>query len=112
MAPPCFFSHLGPRTCTSIESTPTPERMCMMTRRFALVLRAGATIAAIGVAFQTTTSSAAKSAGRIGDPRPGRNALEFIGKLDQLAATHEAYGYLTHIDGLPDGQLFSHPTLW
>jgi hypothetical protein len=39
----------------------------------------------------------------------GQNALEYVGKVDQDDRAFVAYGYLTHIDGLADSQLFSDP---
>src|SRR5258708_20245596 len=40
---------------------------------------------------------------------PGKVGFEFIGQVDPNALDITAYGYLTHINGLPDAQLFSNP---
>jgi hypothetical protein len=40
---------------------------------------------------------------------PGKIAFEFVGQVDQNALDITAYGYLTHVNGLPDAQLFTKP---
>jgi len=80
-----------------------------MKRNLSLILFAGVVV--IALFTQTTTRSTARGPRQVANPRVGANALEFIGKLDQTDASHKGYGYLTHIDGLPDEQLFSDPAL-
>jgi hypothetical protein len=41
---------------------------------------------------------------------PGQNAIELVGTIDQLMFTLTAYGYVTHIDGIPDELLFAEGT--
>jgi plastocyanin len=50
----------------------------------------------------------------IGGATDGNNALEYVGRLDQRGAELTMYGYLTHIAGLDDAQLFTDPdpTKW
>jgi plastocyanin len=50
----------------------------------------------------------------VGGATDGNNALEYVGRLDQRGADLTIYGYLTHIAGLEDAQLFTDadPTNW
>ncbi|HEY7032485.1 MAG TPA: cupredoxin domain-containing protein [Thermomicrobiales bacterium] len=50
----------------------------------------------------------------VGGATDGNNALEYVGRLDQRGADLTIYGYLTHIAGLEDTQLFADadPTNW
>ncbi len=45
----------------------------------------------------------------VGVPPAGENALEVVGRIDQTALTFNSYGYLTYINGIPDGMMFSDP---
>lgn len=46
----------------------------------------------------------------IGMPRPGQNALEFIGRIDQTGFSVNAYGYITGVAGIPSEALFASGT--
>ena len=37
----------------------------------------------------------------------GSNALEFIGRVDQTGPSFNGYGYVTHVDGIDDSELFT-----
>jgi hypothetical protein len=43
----------------------------------------------------------------VGSAVAGRNATEFVGRIDQNGGDFASYGYLTHISGLTDTLLFS-----
>ncbi|MCC6616875.1 MAG: hypothetical protein IT320_25610 [Anaerolineae bacterium] len=45
----------------------------------------------------------------MGNAPDGENALEFIGKIDQVGPAFTGYGYMSYISGVPDDQLFSDP---
>ena len=63
-------------------------------------------VAVIGVA-----GVAAQGPGtEVGVGVPGQNAIELVGTIDQLLFTLTAYGYVTHIDGIPDELLFAEGT--
>jgi hypothetical protein len=70
-------------------------------------------VVAIGTAsFVASETLAAGGAARpLGIAAPGDTSFEFIGKLDQPDLnTSNFYGYLTHIVGIPDSQLFTSST--
>lgn len=46
----------------------------------------------------------------LGIPRPGQNALEFIGRIDQTGFSVNAYGYVTNLAGIPSEALFASGT--
>src|SRR5438128_1554415 len=46
------------------------------------------------------------AAGEVGTPQ-GTRAFELIGQVDQNGEDFAGYGYLTHVAGLPDDQLFT-----
>jgi hypothetical protein len=49
------------------------------------------------------------AAGAVGTAPTGKNAYEFVGRIDQDGLNFVSYGYLTYVDGLPDSVLFSDP---
>lgn len=51
----------------------------------------------------------AQDAQEVGNAPDGENALEFIGKIDQVGPAFTGYGYMSYISGIPDDQLFSDP---
>lgn len=55
------------------------------------------------------SSQAASAAGpiEVGMAGGGVNAVEYIGRVDQVGGSFVSYGYLTHISGLTDTLLFS-----
>jgi hypothetical protein len=46
----------------------------------------------------------------IGIAPQGTDAFEFVAKTDQLDSALTGYGYLTHVSGAEDGDLFADPT--
>src|SRR3954451_17664522 len=54
-------------------------------------------------------SAAAAAAGEVGSPQLGKIAYEFVGRIDQDGPNFVSYGYLTHVDGLPESVLFADP---
>ena len=74
-------------------------------------MRRGASILLAGVIAEGTSAAppSARRLDQIGDARALRNALEFVGRINQSGPMFEAFGYLTHISGLPAASLFSHP---
>jgi hypothetical protein len=73
------------------------------------IIAAIAALASIAHVASSQPVSHIRHSGIVGVPPVGENAFELIGRSDQngLNATH--YGYLTHIAGLADDLLFSHP---
>jgi plastocyanin len=63
---------------------------------------------------QTTPTTSNGPATIVGGATDGNNALEYVGRLDQRGTNLTIYGYLTHIAGLDDSQLFTDtdPTNW
>ncbi len=80
-----------------------------MKRRVVLGLLALPPVMAAVLVFSTT--AAAKHPMVVGVAPLGETVLELVGRSDQdgNAVTH--YGYLTRIRGLPDGLLFSDPSI-
>jgi hypothetical protein len=71
--------------------------------RFSIVLVLIMLVSAVGVAAQGPGTE-------VGVGVPGQNGIELIGQIDQLLFTLTAYGYVTHIDGIPDELLFAEGT--
>lgn len=76
------------------------------------IIGAGALAVAIAgmlVVMGTTLAPAASPAAtaQVGTARDGRNAIEFVGHVEQVGLNVETYGYLTHINGLSDASLFA-----
>jgi hypothetical protein len=71
-----------------------------------------ASLVALALALAATAGAGrAPAAGPrvVGAPSGGRLAIEYVGRLAQAGAQLTAYGYLTHIDGVNDADLFSDP---
>lgn len=58
----------------------------------------------------TTRVTAQDPAAEVGIALPGQNVIEIIGQIDQNLFTLTSYGYVTHIAGIPDEQLFAEGT--
>jgi hypothetical protein len=72
-----------------------------LTRRGVLAGAGG--LAAAGVA----APRAAAAVRRLGEPGPGRAAAEVVARIAQDGDALTAYGYVTHLAGAPDGDLFT-----
>src|SRR4051794_39495872 len=73
-----------------------------VTRRTLLV---GAGSLAAGAAATGTASAAAKPR-TVGAVRGDRDAIEVVGRLVQAEDAITGFGYLTHVSGIPDAELF------
>src|SRR4051794_9342223 len=73
-----------------------------VTRRTLLV---GAGSIAAGAAA-TGTASAASKPRTVGTVRGDRDAIEVVGRLVQAEDAITGFGYLTHMSGIPDAELF------
>jgi hypothetical protein len=73
-----------------------------VTRR---TLLAGAGTIAAGAAATGPASAAAK-ARTVGTVRDDRDAIEVVGRLVQAEDAITGFGYLTHVSGIPDAELF------
>ena len=62
---------------------------------------------ALTVFVISSQTAAAATATEVGSAVGGVNAVEFVGRVDQDGGNFVSYGYLTHIIGLADTQLFS-----
>lgn len=74
----------------------------------------GGTVLLAALLFATALGAqhpgaALSAAGAVGAAPIGKIAYEFVGRIDQDALNFVSYGYLTHVDGLPDSVLFSDP---
>ena len=47
--------------------------------------------------------------GDLGDDRPLQSSIEFVGRSEQVGSSDTHFGYITHIAGIDDGELFSDP---
>src|SRR3954452_2639119 len=74
-----------------------------VTRRTLLV---GAGSIAAGAAA-TGTASAASKPRTVGTVRGDRDAIEVVGRLVQAEDAITGFGYLTHVSGIPDAELFT-----
>ena len=63
-----------------------------------------AAVGALGVAGCGDEDSDGDALGTAGSPE---NAIEFLGRLDQTAGSFTGYGYLTHVSGLDQEQLYA-----
>jgi hypothetical protein len=75
----------------------------MLTGRRAFLAGAGATI--VGPTFAGTAAAAAPR--RVGSPPEARNAIEVVGTILQDGLSLTGFGWLTHVAGLADGDLFT-----
>ena len=77
------------------------KRYVIVSMVFALVAFVLSAFVIIGQAASATTAT------EVGSAIGGVNAVEYIGRIDQDGSNFVSYGYLTHISGLADSQLFS-----
>ena len=74
-----------------------------------LIVGAAFALAALALTVFVISSqaAAAATATEVGSAVGGVNAVEYIGRIDQDGSNFVSYGYLTHLSGLADSQLFS-----
>lgn len=60
--------------------------------------------------ISTTGALAQDPSTEVGVAVPGQNAIEIIGQIDQSLFNLTTYGYVTHIEGIPDEELFAEGT--
>src|SRR5688500_6338467 len=63
--------------------------------------------AALPAAGLAKTRTRAQGDDVVGIAGPDQVGVEFVGKIDQRAGEFTAYGFVTHVDGLEDGDLFA-----
>lgn len=78
-----------------------------VTRRRLLAAFGGA--AAGGFALAAADPAAAGGGARFGADRTDRRSVEFIGQTNQAGTSLTTFGWLTHLEGVADSQLFTGP---
>jgi hypothetical protein len=61
----------------------------------------------VAMSSQQAPAASPAASSTLGIARDGRNAVEFVGHVEQVGPKVETYGYLTHINGLADASLFT-----
>ena len=80
------------------------------TVRGCLACVACATVVALATAVAATGAPLKGAPIQVGTGRAGSIGFEFVGRVDQDGANFTLYGYLTHVQGLADGSLFTDPS--
>ncbi|MBV9174019.1 MAG: hypothetical protein JOZ81_28490 [Chloroflexi bacterium] len=67
------------------------------------------TVAALAVLVAGVQLAPADERGDLGADRPLQSSIEFVGRSEQVGSSETHFGYVTHIAGVDDGELFSDP---
>ena len=78
-------------------------------RRFIPGMLAGLALASLGVPLAVGDEDRRGNSPRGDGASAELTLFEFVGHIDQDGASFQAYGYLTHVNGVPDSELFTGP---